>query len=124
MPADLTHRELVRQVRELSRELRRDTAAFRALAKAQQQEAQETGRIADQIAALHVDSATIAETREVARIMQGLSQAAIAYESAAEEAGRSAAATETQARTDHDGIQQAVDSSPVPMADRTWYTQE
>ncbi|MFD7448285.1 hypothetical protein [Kitasatospora sp. NPDC059827] len=124
MATDLTYRELVRQVRELSRKVRRDTAAFQALATAQKEQAQQTGRLAEQIATLHVDAATVAETREVSRIMQGLSDAAIAYAASAEEAGREAVATERQAHTDHDGIQQAVDSSRVPMADRTWYTQE
>ncbi|MET8623598.1 hypothetical protein ABZW30_07555 [Kitasatospora sp. NPDC004669] len=124
MATDLTYRDLVRQVRELSRELRRDTTAFRALATAQDNAAKETGRIAEQIATLKVDAATVAETHEVARIMQGLSDDAIAYATSAEEAGRDAAAAEQQAHTDHDGIQQAVDSSRVPMADRQWYTQE
>ncbi|MEV7600469.1 hypothetical protein AB0O91_24150 [Kitasatospora sp. NPDC089797] len=124
MPSDLTYRELKREVRKLSRDLRRDTATFKTLATAQDTAAKETGRIAEQIAALKVDAATVAETHEVARIMQGLSNAAIAYATSAEEAGRAAAAAEQQAHTDHDGIQQAVTSSRVPMADRTWYTQE
>ncbi|MEV0187200.1 hypothetical protein AB0I39_01525 [Kitasatospora purpeofusca] len=124
MAAGLTYRELVREVRRLAREMRRDTAAFHALAAAQREQAVDTRRIAEQIAALHVDSATVAETSEVAKIMQGLSDAALAYEGAATEAGRSAADADAQAATDHDGIQQARDSAPVPMADRTWYTQE
>ncbi|GHF27887.1 hypothetical protein GCM10018790_01590 [Kitasatospora xanthocidica] len=124
MASDLSYRELVRQVRQLAREVRRDTAAYRTLAQAQKAEAEDTGRIAEQIAALKVDAATVAETHEVAKVMKGLSDAAIAYASAAEETGRTAADTESQAHTDHDGIQQAVDSSSVPMADRTWYTQE
>ncbi|MFI9331979.1 hypothetical protein ACIGZJ_31110 [Kitasatospora sp. NPDC052868] len=124
MATGLTYRELLLQVGSLTWEVRRDTAAFRALAAAQADEAKETGRIAEQIAALKVDAATIAETHEVARIMQGLSQAAIAYAAATEETGREAVAADQQARTDHDGIQEARDAAPVPMADRTWYTQE
>ncbi|MFB8169354.1 hypothetical protein ACFC60_15550 [Kitasatospora purpeofusca] len=124
MAAGLTYRELVREVRALAREMRRDTAAFHALAESQREQAVDTRRIAEQITALNVDSATIAETSEVAKIMQGLSDAALAYESAATEAGRSAADADAQANADHDGIQQACDSAPVPMADRTWYTQE
>ncbi|MFF2044029.1 hypothetical protein ACFVVX_26780 [Kitasatospora sp. NPDC058170] len=124
MAAGLTYRELVREVGRLTGEVRRDTAAFRALAQAQKEQAADTRRISEQIAALHVDEATVAETSEVSKIMQGLSDAALAYESAAEEAGRAAADAGAQAATDHDGIQQAADSAPVPMADRTWYTQE
>ncbi|WP_380286553.1 hypothetical protein [Kitasatospora purpeofusca] len=124
MAAGLTYRELVREVRRLTREVRRDTAAFQDLAKAQKDEAADTYRISEQIAHLKVDAATVAETAEVSKIMQGMSNAAIAYATCAQEAGRSAAAAETQARTDHDGIQEARDVAPVPMADRTWYSQE
>ncbi|MFJ2779191.1 hypothetical protein [Kitasatospora sp. NPDC087315] len=124
MATGLTYRELVRQVRQLAREVRRDTAAYKALAAAQNKEANDTNRIAEQIIALKVDTATVAETHEVTRIMRGLVHAAIAYATATEETSRSAAATETQAQGDHGGIQQAADSSRVPMADRPWYTQE
>lgn len=124
MATGLTYRDLVRQVRQLSKEITRDTSAHRALADLLKTEAQDTGRVAEQIAALKVDAATVAETREVGRIMAGLSEAALAYAATAEEAGRHAQAAGDQARTDHDGIQQAVDSSPVEMAHRGWYTQE
>lgn len=124
MAQGLTYRELLRQVVKLTAEVWRDTAAFQAVAATQEAEAKDTGRIAEQIAALKVDTATVAETREVSRIMQGLSNAAIASANATEETARHAAAANQQARSDHDGIQQAADSAPVPMADRQWYTQE
>ncbi|MCC9312078.1 hypothetical protein LN042_34320 [Kitasatospora sp. RB6PN24] len=124
MAAGLTYRQLLREVRSLAREIGRDTDGHRQLAKALEDEARDTGRIAEQISALKVDSATVAETREVGRIMQGISTAAIAYAAAATEAGQHARTADQQAVTDHDGIQQAVDSSPVEMADRGWYTQE
>jgi membrane protease subunit (stomatin/prohibitin family) len=120
----LTYRELLRQVRALARDVRRATDAHKKTATAMTEEAKDTGRIAEQIAALKVDTATVAETREVARIMQGLSQSALAYANAADEAWHAAVAAEQQALTDHGGIQQAADSSTVPMADRQWYTQE
>jgi hypothetical protein len=124
MAADLTYRQLVKAVRELAREVRRDTEAHRKLALKQQEEAKDTGHIAEQIAALGVDAATVAETREVARIMQGLSASALSYASTADEASRAAKAAESEAVTTHGSIQEAVDRSPVPMANAAFYTQE
>lgn len=120
----LTYRELLRQIRTLAREVRKDTEEHKKLADALNGEARDTGRIAEQIASLKVDASTVAETREVARIMQGVSDSALSYANAADEASRSAQAAENQLTTEHGGIQQAVDSSPVSMAERTWYGQE
>jgi hypothetical protein len=124
MAVELTYRQLVKAVRDLAREVRRDTEAHRKLANKQQEEAKDTGRIAEQIAALKVDPATVAETREVARVMQGLSTHALAYATAADETSRAAKAAENEAVTTHGGIQEAVDRSPVPMANAAFYTQE
>ncbi|MFJ9447145.1 hypothetical protein ACIRRH_35645 [Kitasatospora sp. NPDC101235] len=124
MASTLTYRELRKQIRALAKEVRQATEAHKKLARTLNAEAKDTGRIAEQIAALKVDSATIAETREVSRIMQGLSTTALAYSTAAEEASRSATAADQEAVRLHDGIQQAVDKSPAPMAKASWYTQE
>ncbi len=122
--AALTYRELLRQARALARDVRKATDAHTEMASAMTAEAKDTGRIAEQISALKVDASTVTETREVARIMQGLSTAALAYATAADDASRAAVAAEQQAVTDHGGIQQAADKSPVPMAARGWYSQE
>lgn len=124
MAADLTYRQLLRETRDLAREVRRDAEAHRKLAAKQDDEAKDTGRIAEQIAALGVDSATVAETREVARIMRGLSESALAYATGTDEAARAAKAVENEAVTTHGGIQEAVDRSPAPMANAAFYTQE
>lgn len=120
----LTYLELRRETKALARDVRRATEQHKKTAAAMDAEAKDTSRIAEQIAALKVDTATVAETREVSRIMQGLSQAALAFANAAEETSRSATAADQQAQSDHGGIHEAVGSSPVPMADRAWYTQE
>ncbi|MER8188202.1 hypothetical protein [Kitasatospora sp. NPDC094015] len=119
-----TYIEMLRTVRALAKEVRRATDAHRTMATALTGEAKDTGRIAEQIGALRVDTATVAETREVSRIMQGLSQNAIAYANAADDAARQATATENTTVDHHGGIKQAADSSPVPMADKAWYAQE
>jgi hypothetical protein len=124
MAASLTYLQLLRDTRALAAAVRGAEERHKQLASHLDAEAQDTGRIAEQIAALQVDTATVAETREVSRIMQGLSQAALAYAAAADGASRAAAGAEQQTRTDHSGIHQAVQSSPAPMAARGWYTQE
>ncbi|GAA2774398.1 hypothetical protein [Kitasatospora cinereorecta] len=123
MPA-LTYRSLLRQTRALAKAIRGATEKHKKMAKAMEDEAKDTGRIAEQIGALKVDAATVAETREVSRIMQGLSTAALAYATSAEEASRAATAAEREAMRLHDGIQEAHDRNPVEMAAAVWYSQE
>lgn len=120
----LTYRQLLREARALARDVRRATERHKKMAAAMDSHAKDTGRVAEQIAGLKVDSATVAETREVSRIMQGLSTAALAYASAADEASRAAVAAERETITTHGGIKEARDRSPVKMADRDWYGQE
>jgi uncharacterized protein YdbL (DUF1318 family) len=120
----ITYRELLREARALASDVRRATTAHKKLATVMDDHARDTGRVAEQISALHVDVATVAETREVARIMLGMSEAAISYANAANEASRVAAAAERETVATHGGIKEAHDRSPVPMADRTWYRQE
>lgn len=120
----LTFGQLLRETRTLARAVRQSTDSHRKLAVAMYAEASDTGRIAEQIAALKVDTATVAETREVAKIMAGMSAAAIAYADASDDASRAASAAEQQTITDHGGIKEAADRSPAPMADRGWYRQE
>lgn len=120
----LTFGQLLRETRTLARAVRNGTETHRKLATTMDEQARDTGRIAEQIAALKVDTETVAETREVARIMLGLSTSAIAYATAADDASRAASAAEQRTITDHGGIKEAADRSPAPMADRGWYRQE
>lgn len=119
-----TYRGLLRETRALAREVRQGTDKHKKMAGWLNDEATDTGRISEQISAMHVDRATVGETREVARIMRGLSTTALSYATAADEALRTAAAAEQATITHHDGIQQAHDRSPAAMADRDWYRQE
>lgn len=120
----LTYRQLLRDTRALAKDVRKAEERHKQMAREMGEQAKDTGRIAEQITTLKVDSATVAETREVSRIMQGLSQASLAYGTAADEASRAATAAEQQAVTVHGGINEAANRSTTPMADRVWYTQE
>lgn len=120
----LTYRQLLRETRALARDVRRATERHKKMAAVMDGQAKDTGRIAEQIASLKVDSATVSETREVGRIMQGVSTAALAYANAADEASRAAVAAEQETVTTHGGIKEARDRSPFEMANRDWYGQE
>lgn len=122
--ASLTYRQLRREARALARDIRRSARAHAWAARTQAGEAKDTGRVAEQISGMKVDAATVSETRELAKIMQGISTVALTVEAAANEAERAAAVAEQQAVTDHGGIQEAHDRAPVPMAKSDWYRQE
>lgn len=124
MASDLTYRQLKREVAALATEIRHNSKAHQKTAQIMADEAKDTGRIADQIASLQVDPGTTSETREVAKIMQGIVAATVNYAAAAEDAGKAADAAQQQAVNDHGGIQDAVDNANVTMAAAIWYTQE
>ena len=125
--SDLTHARLKRAVATFAKCAAQDAEAIRVLAKTLDDEAQDTARIAEGIAALRVDTATVAETHELSKIMAGVSEATIAYASGANTASKLAqAAHDTAART-HDGIEEAfARSSATGVYDlnRSWLSQE
>ncbi|MFD4904178.1 hypothetical protein [Kitasatospora purpeofusca] len=122
--ASIAYRELRREVANLAKEVTRGSEQHRVLAARLAEAAKNTGRVADNIASLQVDAATVAETRELSRTMQGLGESAGSYAGRAEDAARAARSTDHEATRTHEGIQQAVDRNPVEMANRVWYTQE
>ncbi|ARE77233.1 hypothetical protein B6R96_27560 [Streptomyces sp. Sge12] len=84
----------------------------------QMQDASETMK------ALSVDAATTAEFADAALTMTGAKDAAGAYTSAADSASAAADDAKTTAESDHGGIADAVDTSPVEMAEAAFYTQQ
>ncbi|MGI5485106.1 hypothetical protein [Streptomyces lavendofoliae] len=73
--------------------------------------------------ALAVDDQTTSEFADAALTMTGVKDAAGAYNSAADSASAAADDAKTTTETDHGGIADAVDSSPVDMAEANFYTQ-
>ncbi|MGW4802973.1 hypothetical protein [Kitasatospora sp. NPDC004272] len=124
MATDMTLRQLLRETRALAHDARRSANRHDQVAGQIGYEAEEISRVADQIATLHVDAATITDTRETSRILQDLHQAATGYRTCAQEMARTADAASSTTSATHNGIQEAHDRAPVPMADRTWYGQE
>ncbi|WP_444971611.1 hypothetical protein [Streptomyces sp. SAI-25] len=73
--------------------------------------------------ALAVDDQTTSEFTDAALTMTDVKDAAGAYTSAADSAAAAAADAKTTTESDHGGIADAVGSSPVDMAEATFYTQ-
>lgn len=110
---DLTFTQLKHATAALAKEVSRGAEAIQQEAEFLQQEAQGTARDADSLGALCVDKATIAETRDLAQIMAGLSDAVIAYASAADTTAKYAQAAHDQNDASHSHLNEAVNRSPV-----------
>lgn len=111
--AELTYKGLQAAVKALEERVSRNADAIAAEAKKIDEDAKDTARAAEQIAAKNVDPDTVAETHEFAKITAGLSEAIIAYASAGHDTAKAAKAAGDQARASHGGIQEAVDRSNV-----------
>ncbi|MCX4690737.1 hypothetical protein OG401_41695 [Kitasatospora purpeofusca] len=83
----------------------------------QMQDASETMK------ALAVDAATTAEFADAAVAMTGAKEAAGEYTAAADSAAAAADDAKTTTESDHGGIADAVETSPVEMAEAVFYTQ-
>ena len=126
--ADLTYKQLQAAVTAVAKDVTRASEAIRGEARRIDEEATDTARIADVISSLRVDKATVAETRELSRIMAGLSEAAIAYATCGDTTAKTAQAAHDQNHSSHDGIHHAVQRSSVGRdihdLDREWLRQE
>lgn len=124
---DLTYKQLKQAVQGLQKDVLRASDAIRARAKQIDEEAQDTARVAEMIGSMSVDTATVSETRELSRIMRGVSEDAIAYASAGDTTAKAATAASDQAHTTHNGIQEMVTRAPVDGihdVNRDWFRQE
>ncbi|MFJ5294566.1 hypothetical protein [Streptomyces sp. NPDC088348] len=124
--ADLTYKQLQKAVTDIKKDVTRAADAIRAKSQKIDDEAQDTSRVAEMIGGMGVDPETVAETRDLSRIMKGVSEATIAYASAGDTTAKAADAAYTQAHSTHGGIQEAVSRSSVDVRnlDREWLRQE
>ena len=125
---DLTYQKLAKAVADLAKASARNAETIHKNADMISDEARDTSRIADQIGALRVDRATVGETQQLSKIMDGLSDAVTAYATAGDNTSKSAQAAHDANRSSHDGINEAVRRSPVGReihdVDNTWLAQE
>lgn len=125
---ELTYAKLAAMVTNLAKTIARDGEAIQTLAKNINDEAADTARVGDCIAAMRVDTATIGETQQLSKIMAGLSEAAIAYAAAGNTTVKNAQAAQAQNQSSHYRIGEAASRSPVGKAiydvNREWLRQE
>ncbi|MFE1767204.1 hypothetical protein ACFW81_23675 [Streptomyces angustmyceticus] len=124
--ADITYKKLKAAVESLAREVTRSSDAIRVKVKQIDEEVKDTARVAEMIAGMGVDTATVGETRDLSRLMDGVSEAAITYVSDGNTTAKAASAAAAQAHTTHGGIQEAVSRSTVDVRglNREWLRQD
>ncbi|MFW3477486.1 hypothetical protein [Streptomyces microflavus] len=108
MATDIRFRDLQKAVDTLGKQVIRASEAIQHHGQFITGEAQDTARTAEGIAAMGVDPDTIAETQHLARLMDGLSDSAHAYASAADTTAKAAKAAHAQNQASHGGIAEAV----------------
>lgn len=114
--AELTYKQLLKATTALRDDVTKGSEASRGEARRIDDEAKDTDRVAEMIGGMGVDTSTIAETTELSKIMQGLSEASIAYASAGDTTAKAAQAAHDQTRTSHGGIQEAYSRAPVDIS--------
>lgn len=126
MATDIRFQELQKAVTALSKQVVRDADAIHAHAIHIMEEADDTTRTAEGIAALGVDPATVAETQTLAREMRALSHTAHIYRDVATTTAKSATAAAAQNQASHGGIAEAVARSEVQTDNlhREWLREE
>lgn len=114
--SDLTYKQLLKSTSDLAQEVMANAQAVQADGQYVDNEARDTGRVADMIGSMGVDPETLGETRQLAGIVSGVSQGAIAYVAAADTTARTARAAHDQTRSSHGGIHQAYQRAPVDIS--------
>ncbi|MGY0065220.1 hypothetical protein ACWY4P_53870 (plasmid) [Streptomyces sp. LZ34] len=114
---DLTYSQLAKAVADLQKTITRAAEAIRVQAQRIDEEAQDTARTSEMIANMGVDSATVTETLDLARLMNGVREAAIAYATAGDTTARAAKAAGEELHRSHGGVREALLRSPVTGID-------
>lgn len=111
--ADLTFKQLQAATTALTKDILRCAEGIKQEAKTLDEEARDTARTADSIAALKVDKATIAETRELGKIITGMREAILEHATACTNTAAHAQAVHEQNQNSHGRLNEAVNRSPV-----------
>ena len=125
--SDASYNQLVADVQALAQRVVRDADTLRAWGQHIDTQAKDAARIADQIGARRIDPETVGQTRDLSRMLAGLSEGSIAYAAAGDNTAAAARAALDQAKASHASISEAVRRSPVTNigdVDPTWLTQE
>lgn len=125
--AELTYKVLVRKTDAKEKALTRNAEGVKRAADNIKELADDTASDADALGAKSVDRDSLAECQELAKVIRGVSEAAITYASKTSDTAKTAKAASDQARTTHAGFQEAFDRSDVDgleKVSRDWFEQE
>ncbi|MET8661419.1 hypothetical protein ACJBCE_36420 [Streptomyces sp. NBUL23] len=124
---NLTYKALVRKTEAKEKALARNAEGVKRAAENIKELADDTASDADALGAKSVDRDSLSECQELAKIIRGVSDGAIAYASKTADTAKAAKAAGDQARTTHAGFQEAYDRSDVTdleKVSRDWFEQE
>jgi hypothetical protein len=110
---NLTYRQLLRDITTIQKDLTRSAQAIAAHTQRISEEATDTSQAAEVISAMGVDKPSVAEARELARLLGGVTDAVTAYTSASDSTVKQAQAAHGQAQDSHAGIDTAISRSTV-----------
>lgn len=121
---DITYKQLRREVQVFAKKVRKNADLLTEQAKQVERVANRTAKVADAIAGMEVSAATVSEMGELAQIMRAAAKGAEAFITASDGAAKAADEADEQARTSHEGINEAVGRSPEHAGKSGWYRQE
>jgi len=127
MGNDLTYKALRAKVDELEQQISRTAQGTAQAAQVIDDEARETSRESDQMAAKSVDRDSVSDSHEFSKVLAGLSDGILTYAAKAQDTAKQAKAANHQAHTTHGGFQEAFDRSGVDgleNLDRDWLEQQ
>lgn len=122
--ADITYKQLRREVQSFAKTVRKNADLLTEQAKQMEQTANRTAKIGDMIAGMEVSTATIGEMSELAQTMRAAAKGATDFIAASDGAARAADDADQQAQASHEGINEAVGRSPEHAGKSAWYQQE
>ncbi|MFC7794612.1 hypothetical protein [Streptomyces cinereoruber] len=123
---ELTYTQLVTAITTFQTTAARGRDVIEADARRIDEIATDTAQIAEAIAALSVDTATVSETKDLAKTLHALGTTATGYAVAGDVTAGTAKAAADQTRTTHAGIHEAYSRAPVDLSgvNREWLRQE
>lgn len=124
---ELTYKVLVKKIQAKEKALARNAEGVKKAAENIKQLADDTATDAEALGAKSVDRDSLAECRELSKVIRGVSEGALIYASRTADTARAAKAAGDQARTTHARFQEAFDRSSVTdleKVSRDWFEQE
>lgn len=127
MATELTYKALRAKTAALHKKVVRNAEDTQASARVIDEEATETRRESDQMAAKSVDRDSVADSMEFSKVIKGVSDGILSYAAKGQDTARQATAVLDQARATHGAFQEQFDRSSVDGLERVsrdWFEQQ